>query len=354
MDYTKYTAEDFASDESFIRYCLKEKSKDIFFWEEWIDEHPEKYKEVASARQIIEILSFGLPKNELDEEIAKMRIHVEGYLTLEDRSLTISPNNPLTKNGHYRKSIIRIAASLVFLAISAIVIVQFTSKQADRTISTEENLIVKQNSKGEKSLIQLPDGSVIRLNSNSEIIFPENFSGNIREVTLKGEAFFEITPNPHKPFIVKVENMSVKALGTSFNVAAYSESKAIEVALVTGKVEIKINDEITKKSILEPGDGLSFLKESKKLTMGKFDPAIALAWKRGVIYFQDASWDQIIITLERWYDVEFEIKNKPAKDNLYSGQFNNQSLELILESLSFSKNFTYKIKGKEIIINFLQ
>ncbi|MFZ1805768.1 MAG: FecR domain-containing protein [Cyclobacteriaceae bacterium] len=355
MDYTKHIAEDFISDDSFVRYYLKENEQDIFFWEKWIDEHPEKYKEISAAKQLLEILSLGLPKNELDEELNKMKHHLDNKVTLENRSLKITP--PLVskmKVKPNRNKIYRIAAALIFILTSATVIIHLASESPKETELTEQELIVKRNSKGQKSLIQLQDGSVIRLNSNSEISFYEDFSNNARVVDLKGEAFFEITPDPTKPFIVNTENVSIKALGTSFNVNAYGETEALKVSLVTGKVEVNIDNDDSNKSILESGEGLSFNRKSKLVTKEKFDQQIILAWRKGIIYFKDKSWEEIIITLERWFDVEFEVKNLPLTQNLYSGQFDNQSLELVLESLSFSKDFKYRINGKKILIDFSQ
>jgi len=355
VDYTKHTAEDFVSDDSFVRYFFKENERDHFFWEKWIDEHPEKYREISTAKQLLEILSLGLPQNELDEELNKMKYHIDEKISLENRSLMITPptvSNRKTK----RNNFLRIAAVLIFILTSATVVIYLTRESKNEVEDAiQQELIVKRNSKGQKSLIQLQDGSVIRLNSNSEISFYENFSNNdARIVELKGEAFFEVTTNPNKPFIVNTEYLSVKALGTSFNVNAYGESEALKVSLVTGKVEVNIDNDIVNKSILEPGDGLSFNRRSKMVTKGKFDPEIILAWRKGIIYFKDTSWEEIVITLERWFDVEFEVKNTPRNQKLYSGQFNNQSLELVLESLSFSKDFRYRIDGKKILIDFSQ
>lgn len=353
MDYTKHTAEDFASDDSFVRYYLKETERDIFFWEKWIDEHPEKYKEISAAKQLLDILSLGLPHNEFEEELNKLKHHIDDKVTLENQSLKITPL-PAVHEKSNRKKIYKIAAALIFILTSAAVVFLLSNKSAKENTTIKQELIVKRNSKGQKSLIQLQDGSVIRLNSNSEISFYENFSNNAREVELKGEAFFEVAPDPNKPFIVNTENVSIKALGTSFNVNAYGESEALKVSLVTGKVEVNIDNDDTNKSILESGEGLSFNRKSKLVTKGKFNMDVILAWRKGIIYFQDTSWEEIIITLERWFDVEFEVKNLPRTQNLYSGQFDNQSLELVLESLSFSKDFKYRINGKKISIDFSQ
>ncbi|MBZ0246715.1 MAG: FecR domain-containing protein [Cyclobacteriaceae bacterium] len=353
MDYTKHTAEDFASNDSFVRYYLRENERDIFYWEKWIDGHPEKYKEISAAKQLLEMLSLGLSQNELDEEFNKMKHHIDEKTTLEDRSLKINP--PHIVNAKLkRNNVIRIAAALIFILTSAAVVIHLTSESNREIVTTDQELIVNRNSKGQKSLIQLQDGSVIRLNSNSEIRYYENFTHDVRTVELKGEAFFEVASDPNRPFIVNTENISIKALGTSFNVNAFGESKALRVSLVTGKVEVNIDNDDTNKSILEPGEGLSFDRKSKLVTKEKFDPEIILAWRRGIIYFKDTSWEEIIITLERWFDVEFEVISSPRMQNLYSGQFDNQSLELVLESLSFSKDFKYRISGKKILIDFSQ
>lgn len=353
MDYTKHKAEDFACDESFVRYYLRENEQDVFFWEKWIDEHPEKFKEIASARQMLGILSLGIPQNEFDEEFEKMKDYVHENISLENQSLKITTTSHTFRSKKKKRGLLAIAATLILIVASSVLVFYLIHKEENQgREELTETRVVKENSKGQKSLIHLPDGSVIRLNSSSEVSFNENFPGDIRLIDLKGEAFFDVAPDPQKPFIVRTENLSIKALGTSFNVNAYGESEALKVSLLTGKVEINIENDESSKSILEPGEGISFNRKSKVLTKGRFDPDAVLAWRRGIIYFKDKSWDEIVITLERWFDVEFDIKNQPRDQKLYSGQFENQSLELVLESLSFSKDFAYTINGKKILIVF--
>ncbi len=349
--YTQYSVEDFVSDESFVRYFFNENEQDIFFWEEWIALHPEKMKDIEDARKLLGVLSPRLSQYEFGQEMEIIKNHILDSLQLNKPVMRVSPIK------HKISRLFLWKAAAVLLILTTIGIAPFLVKDkfvSNSILNAGSEWTIKSNSKGQKSRFHLPDDSFIMLNSGSEVKFLQDFSKHIREIELKGEAFFEVAHDPLRPFIVKTDNMSIKALGTSFNVRAFDEIETVEVALVTGQVEVNITETQTNgnTSILIPGEGLTLDKKNGEVIKEKFDPSLSLAWQRGVLYFKDASLDHIMATIERWYNVNLEIKNRPAKENLYTGQFDNQSLELVLESLSFSKQFKYKIDGRSITIDF--
>ena len=355
--YTQYSVEDFVSDESFVRYFFNENEEDIFFWEEWIVMHPEKMKDIEDARKLLDIFSPRLPQQEFDQVMELIKNHIFDCPPLNEPAVRVSliENSAPIKHKVNKLFSWRAAAVLLILAIFGIVPFLVKDTFVDHPIlNADSEWAIKSNPKGQKSHFHLPDGSFITLNSGSEVKFLQDFSKHIRKIELKGEAFFEVAHDPLRPFIVKTDKMSIKALGTSFNVRAFDEIETVEVSLVTGKVEVNITEAQSNgnTSILIPGEGLILNKENGRVTKEKFDPELSLTWQRGVLYFKDASLEHVVTTIERWYNVGLEIKNRPTKENLYTGQFDNQSLELVLESLSFSKNFKYKIDGKNIIIDF--
>lgn len=356
MNYTNYTASDFICDESFLRYFLKEDQNDIVLWQHWIINHPEKTDEVNEAIQMLEVFTLNLPQAEFEQELAKMKGHIYGTPIMKTNTLRLSPREEGEAKGKGKWSLLqsRVAAVIVgAVAVTAAVFLAIDRNQVEPAKEVANRLITKQNPKGQKSLIQLTDGSIVNLNASSEIKFLESFPKDIREIELNGEAFFEVASDAQRPFVVKIGDMSIKALGTSFNVRAYGEDEPLKVALVTGKVEVTIHENSSvNKFFLTHGEEIVFDEKNNVIKKERFDPEFTLAWRKGVLYFKNASWNRIVLTLERWYDVDLEVKNTPLASSSYTGQFDNQSLGVVLESLSFSKDFTYQINGKKIKIDF--
>jgi len=216
--------------------------------------------------------------------------------------------------------------------------------------------IVKSNPKGQKSTVFLCDGSKVILNSGSSITYNSFFDDDKREVKISGEAYFEVEHEKDRPFIVKTDFMDVRVLGTSFNVKAYDNTNCIIVSLASGQVEVYENEKdlgSTDRIILSPGQAISYdtnVKSFDKIV--SFNPEADYGWKDGLIYFEKASFDEIISRLSNWYNVEFEIQGEPKKDWNYSGKFDNDALSNVIHALSFSEKFSYKFKGNKIIIKF--
>jgi len=219
--------------------------------------------------------------------------------------------------------------------------------------------VTKSTSKGQKTTIFLSDGSKVKLNANSKLTFPESFSENKREVYLEGEAFFEVYADETKPFIVHTGPVTTTALGTAFNINAYEAGKEIKVALAEGKVVVQTKRNPNENAhsepggvVLEPGNQVLYNVINSGMVNEPFNSKQILSWKDDILYFEDASWYEIIHTLENWYGVNIETVNKGNSEKLYSGEFDKQSLHNVLESMSFTKDFDFKIEEKYVLIDF--
>lgn len=222
----------------------------------------------------------------------------------------------------------------------------------DKT-ETSVALIQKKNIAGQKSKIYLPDGSQVWLNAESEISFPEQFEIGKREVTLEGEAFFDVVKNPDQPFIVHAGNVSTTVLGTSFSIKAFPEESMAYVALNTGKVKVNIDNGKDGEALyLNPGEAIRYDKKHQKSMKEAIDRDTFFSWKDGVIVFEDAHMEEVIGTLCRWYGVQFQIENTAKEDWSYTGSFDNEALENVLRSMSFTKDFSYEINQKNVQIKF--
>jgi ferric-dicitrate binding protein FerR (iron transport regulator) len=245
----------------------------------------------------------------------------------------------------------KIAAAITILLISVAVVLQFTKNIGEQNNISEIKLIQKSTPSVGKTQIKLPDGTMVWLHSNSSLVYPIEF-GEIREVSLTGEAYFEVVENIHKPFIVKTDNSEVKVLGTSFNINAYKGMKRERISLVSGKVEVKIKAS-NILSLLSHGEEISIDIQEGTGSINRFNISEVVGWKDGLLVFNEANLDQIFLKLETWYGVEIALQNKPMEPWKFNGYFKGQSLEVVLNRLGFAKDFKYKIEGKKVKIEFL-
>jgi ferric-dicitrate binding protein FerR (iron transport regulator) len=186
--------------------------------------------------------------------------------------------------------------------------------------------------KANKSEIILPDGSKIWLNNNSKLIYPKKFNGHERKVELVGEAYFEIKKNYKVPFIVKTSDVSIKVLGTKFNVSAYPNDKFIETTLISGKVTVNSNENPEIENTLNPGESLTFDKISNKATIARVDTKFYTYWMKGEFSFKDEKFETLAKKIERIYNVEITIEDPKIKEKTYTGNFKvDDNIYTILE-----------------------
>jgi transmembrane sensor len=251
---------------------------------------------------------------------------------------------------------LKYAAIIALLVCSALVIYVQSNQEASEQTSLQ--LVVKSNSAGRKSEIQLKDGTVVNLNSASELSYHEVFSDTARIVWLDGEAFFDVVKDPTRPFYVISQNVVVKALGTSFNVSGYSDSDQLRISLATGKVLVsdnkgKLSNEASSEIILLPGQEVFYQKDNQTFSpVVNFESNEVEGWKDGLLFFEKADLEEIISTLERWYGVEIQVISQPNIKMNYTGQFKSQNLKNVLMSMGFVNNFDFEINNKNVLLNF--
>ena len=244
-----------------------------------------------------------------------------------------------------------IAAVISLLLIAALVYVLRLPGSSNQQSVVE--LKKKQVPFGQKATIYLDDGTKVMLNAGSYITFPEKFPGHSREVLLEGEAFFEVIKDEKRPFSVVSGDVKTVALGTSFNVKAYSNMGKVEVALATGKVEVMDRHHKTEPVALAPGEVLILNTSNGASRKENFITKEKLGWTNHLIYFNDAEASEVFTTLERWYGVEFIFNKEVKKRWRYSGEFKNKSLEIVLKGISYVKEFEFSLKeGKQVEIYF--
>jgi len=193
----------------------------------------------------------------------------------------------------------------------------------------------------------LPDGTLVSLNSNTKVFYPKRFGRKTREVSIEGEAFFEVKPNKNKPFIIHAGKAQIRVLGTSFSVSAYPETKQVEVIVQTGKVQVmnKTTETLqTDELILTPGDKGTLVYASNTLHKTTNQDPNFLAWKTRNLIFKATSLREVIGNLENVYKVNIRLEDPKLNELLLTAQFNNYPLDFILKVIET----TFQIEVQEV------
>ena len=362
MSYQQYTIEDFLHDPHFRKWVLNPDPDINFFWEKWLLNHPDRKKDIQTARKLVQTLHIKDPywnkerKSKLWDKITETnnRILQADKNSNKNESKVIqlpeSHSNPVASRNLFWPVFSKVAAVFVIL-LTGTYLWQKNDKKPDEELPLVPALVEKFNPKGQKSKIFLPDGSIVYLNSNSKLTYPEKFTKGVRIVELSGEAFFEVEKDTLHPFSVRTANAITTALGTSFNVKAYKRSKKVKIALLTGQVKIEV-PESKKRVVLNPGQLATIDKENQNLSTNNFNYLETIAWKEGILYFNEMELNKAFRKLEQWYGVSFEFNSSPDESILVTGTFDNEYLSNVLKSLSYTVSFNYSINGNEVKIKF--
>lgn len=247
-----------------------------------------------------------------------------------------------------------------FSRIAAIVILSVTTGISafylyDKFISGQQADMISETIVpfGSQAKVKLPDGTVVWLNSGSELRYDNSFGKNERKVSFSGEGYFEVTKNTNKPFMVHTNNVDIKVLGTVFNVNSYANETTVKVDLLEGKVDVSAlaeNGTLENKTLL-PNEMLVYDKKLKKMSAGKSDAAKSAQWKTGKLTFDNVSMEKLLRNLERKYDVHFIIESKKIKSEMFTGSINlEQPLNEILEYIDVDKKFERIYDGRKVRI----
>lgn len=306
-----------------------------------MDEHPEAIAEVKKAREFIERMTFKkeqLSYDELDDLLEKV----------------IANENPAFQSKPYKKKTfysidqwLKVAAILVICFISAILINRFAALDQVEPAPVVAEWKTVENPKGIKSKITLPDGTMVMLNSASELKYPQFFSDSQRVVELKGEAFFEVVRDEHRPFIIQTEKMTTEVLGTSFNIKAYADSENQYIAVVSGMV--KVSNALGDAEILSPNE-MGLINKDNNINKTPFDLKQVTGWKDGIISFKRASFTDIQEQLSLWYGVDFITSKGFKMDSVYTGEYINETLKNVMDGIAYSSGFKYKISDNKVFV----
>ncbi|NQX37489.1 ferric-dicitrate binding protein FerR, regulates iron transport through sigma-19 [Pedobacter steynii] len=200
--------------------------------------------------------------------------------------------------------------------------------------------------KGEKLNHTLPDGTVVHLNAQSSLKYPEHFSDSSRVLDFSGEGFFVVAKDANRPFIIHTAQTSTRVLGTSFNLKAYPGEEETAIVVTEGKVSF--SDRARKQSILVNPDQCGTYIPGKSLLNTNVYAAKYAAWKEGKLVFDNEKLSAVALKMERWFNVKIFIERTGLKEDRFSGKFDQPTVSGVMHSLSVAIQFKYK-KEKNMI-----
>jgi ferric-dicitrate binding protein FerR (iron transport regulator) len=234
---------------------------------------------------------------------------------------------------------------------------------------------------GSKTLITLPDGSTVVLNSACKFGYSKGFGVSNRTMTLSGEAYFDIRKNPDLPLSISAGNVNIKVLGTSFNVKAYPQDSFVEACLITGSIQVSLKTDPERAILLRPhekivirnNEGAAQNKDAENksadnkneasknpqevITVSKVEPEpgdsvyVETAWLNDKMIFHKEAFPSLAKRMERWFNVKIVLRDPALNDMFFTGSFEQENLRQALEALHNSARFTYVIKGQTVIVS---
>lgn len=309
--------------------CNKEEETEF---REWLDKNSENKTTFLELMKIWEDSAKVKPDFEPDTESALIKV-------LTNINESDNKKNNIRRLTTYSR---RIAAVLLLGVV--ITYAYFQLSENNPAQFAQEFL-----STSDKNEMVLEDGTRIFLNSNSKIKYPKKFKKNKREIYLDGEAYFEVSKDADKPFIIHTQTTTTEVLGTSFNLKAYKNDKSVSIIVKEGKVSFSSEKSNNKVILIKDDLGLINKKDGIVLKK-KNDDINYLSWKTGILYFEKSPLKEVIKVLSNHYQKDFEIKDKELEEKKLTATYNNKSIKELLEIIKHTFEIDYRIEDKKIVL----
>lgn len=324
------------SEDILARYLNNECSEeDLNRISEWLGESDEHVQQLFKMEEVYHLGKSGYM---LDES----------FIDRAERRL----DKRLKEETERKQKIFRLRNVMKYAAVIAVLLMATSGLTywVYQTASSNEMVRAVSSASGVRELL-LPDGTKVWLNKASSLQYPRHFAENERGVYLEGEAYFEVTRNKQKPFIVRSEAMSVKVLGTSFNFKCSKDCRVAETTLISGEVEVRGNKE-EGLIVLSPGQKAELNKTTRRLQVKQVDAEMDAVWHNDLIPFTQATVFDIAKVLERFYNVKIILSPEVSTSKTYSGVLKKKDkIESVLNSLKNTIPIRYKIVDDNIFIS---
>jgi len=369
--YLNYSIEEFILDQEFADWVLNPDREKDLYWKSFLKEYPEKRSIISDASLIVRSLRPIQP-DVSQEQLDKILQHVKNTdkikvlnglkwlkyaagiaLLITAGSLfwlshprqnpfsDETPNEPVLKG----KIILANGSTKEFDTDQTTIKQTSSGKltinndtidiQSNKETSAMNQIIIPY---GKRSEITLADGTHIWLNSGSKLCYPSEFKADSREVSLSGEAFFEVKSNPKKPFYVYTKDIRIKVLGTSFNVSSYKEDNTLQTVLLHGKVSAGKNKLFAKTIDLVPGERMIYDKSRDNFSKDKVDVNLYASWVNGYLIFDNIPITEVYKKLKRYYNQDI-VAGEGLETITFSGKLDlKENLKDVLENISFASS----------------
>jgi transmembrane sensor len=269
-----------------------------------------------------------------------------------------------------------IAASLLIVAMTFFYLTRNNSDDSKQLAVKPTPTNEMNTMPGTRSKVALPDGTIVWLNGESHISYNTDFGQTKRELTLIGEAFFDVTHNPKVPMVVHAKNVNIWVKGTAFNVRSYPENTSVETSLIRGAVELTTNTDPERKILLKPNEKIVVdvynndssniapaavekintttarkgLYHIEQLRESRYNVIPEISWVQNRLVFDNEAFTDVIAKMEKWYGVEIILENKKLAAKNFSGAFEKEDIASALQALQFINHFNFEIKGSKVYI----
>lgn len=314
-----------------LKYCEGTANlQEIKTIEKWMTESDANYQYVKQLYITSLAINMEYVSDSVSVEKALSDVHTKIQGEKSTQSVTLK----------WARTLYQRWAAILFIPITISLLVLLSH----RIISDEESLITVSTNKGMVSTFRLPDSTLVCLNAQSKLIYPTRFVGNTRNVILEGEAYFEVSQNPKKRFVLStLDKTKVEVLGTKFNVEAYENLEKISTTLLEGSVHFLYDYDGKARVIpLQPCEKLVYPRNGDTPKIYKTSCRSELAWKDGKVIFDNTSFQEALRMLEKRFNVQFIVSKEEFWKYHFTGTFVTQRLEQILENFQISSSIKWR------------
>ncbi|WP_158618097.1 FecR family protein [Chitinophaga lutea] len=288
---------------------------------------------------------------EVDMALRRHKLRLEAAGDADDEPVPVRPK------GKVRRMVLQLTGVAAAVALAFFVGRQWLPAANSPLEGAPQQLVTQ---KGSRSHIKLPDGTTVWLNAGSKLDYPKQFTGGKREVTLEGEAFFDVAKDADRPFTVRTKTFAIRVLGTEFNVRAYPQEDSAVTSLIRGAVEVVLDETENRVVRLRPNEKLTMLTAvvtpdnnghnpveihqpvKSRLTEVEDSVIAETAWVENKLAFKKMPLERVAVLLEHWFDADIRFKNDNKRQVYLSGVFDKESLIEVLKALELTGSFHFR------------
>ncbi|WP_439558569.1 FecR family protein [Dyadobacter sp.] len=359
INYRTHSVEELATDEMFRRWVIDPTPELHCFWSQWIRENPDRLQTVNLAKELVTSVQ-GMYSDQLTSEMMRQEISEIVRLAAERRDTNTWRI--------YLPAIWRVAAA--FVLISGLSLAYYNARHLPKNVETAQKMPaipaplmqVSSNNDREVMTVLLSDNTVVTLSKGSSITYPAVFNGSERRVSLRGEAFFDVSRNEQQPFVVYTGETVTRVLGTSFRIKAFDQDKTELIAVKTGKVSVFAKKEYEKAStkpdakipgvILTPNQQVVYIRKESRLERGAVSQRAMLVESIAdrAQLFDDKPVTDVLVSLEKLYGIAIRYDKELLSKCRINAQFDDENLKQRMNAICQAIGASYDIVDGQLVI----